>query len=662
MLSWRGWVLGLWMASLTACGSTVLTAPPPDADAALPDRITADEQAPLTDAAASTDETLNDASTQAEVAMVEDLGTPFDGPMDTDVLDAEILPADATAETDATDATAETDATDAATTPDVPSACPNGLTDQCPPTFPGPCESLSDGAPHTVTFRGLTTGLPASCEGAMTGAGPDGIIPLTITTPSDVVITARPSAGDPVVLTLSPSAGCGSRTDELRCSNSSAGGSGGVATLRASTLGPGTYAVAVSTVSGRPVSVQATITPARPRARGDVCPGVVVTPDGAPLSLSTAGFATEADVGTTCASNGVAGSWVDAVFSYTLTTARDVTVNVSVSGPGDVALSVLSRCGERASGVGACVIGNPSRRILRNQAPGTYYIIVEHRYAGASGRALTATVTTSVPTLPGPADTCPGVALTAGVASPVNVAGLTAGSAALTCFAAASADAVFSFSAPGMAWDVLVNVAASDGARVAYALRSPCDGAVVGGCTGPGGSVWRRFQGLTAGQSYSVVAGTDGMLGTITAQYLPVPAASAASVTGNETCGGRSTLPVTGGIFRGNSSAAQQVLAAPPCGGLACAGGRAVYYQLTLIERRRVLANTLGSGFDTILSVNSGDTCPGRPVTNGCNDDTVAQASQIDVTLDAGTYFVIVQGCGFGRGGDYTLDVAVVAP
>jgi hypothetical protein len=52
----------------------------------------------------------------------------------------------------------------------------------------------------------------------------------------------------------------------------------------------------------------------------------------------------------------------------------------------------------------------------------------------------------------------------------------------------------------------------------------------------------------------------------------------------------------------------------------------------------------------------------GRPVANGCNDDTVAQASQVDVTLDAGTYFVVVQGCGLGRGGDYTLDVAVVPP
>ena len=665
MLSWRGWVLGLLVASLSACGSTVLLLPPPDADTdAAPDHVTADDRAIPADVATPTDDTVLDASARPDGADAADLGASLDAPTGTDALDPGDLPPDATAPSDTPDATAPSDtaAADTAITPDVPTACPNGLTDQCPTTFPGPCDSLSDGAPHTVMFRGLTTGLPASCEGAMTGAGPDGISPLTITTPSDVVIVARPTAGDTVVLTLSPSAGCGNRADELRCSNSSAGGSGGVATLRASTLGPGNYAVAVSTVSGRPVSVQATITPARPRARGDVCPGVVVTPDGAPLALSTTGFATEADVGTTCGSNGVAGAWVDAVFSYTLTAARDVTINVGASGPGDVALDVLARCGERASSVGACVIGNPARRIVRNQAPGTYYVVVEHRNAGASGRTLTATVTTTAPTLPGPADACPGVALAAGVVSTVDVAGLTAGSSVLTCFAAASADAVFGFVAPGTASDVLVNVAASDGARVGYALQSPCGGAVVGGCTGPAGSVWRRFQGLTAGQAYSVGAGTDGMAGTITAQYLPVPAATAASVTGNESCGGRSTLPVMGGVFRGNSSAAPQVLALPPCGGLGCAGGRAVYFQLTLAGRRRVLANTLESGFDTILSVNSGDTCPGRPVTNGCNDDTVAQASQVDVTLDAGTYFIIVQGCGFGRGGDYTLDVAVVAP
>ena len=83
------------------------------------------------------------------------------------------------------------------------------------------------------------------------------------------------------------------------------------------------------------------------------------------------------------------------------------------------------------------------------------------------------------------------VTLTAGAVSRVDVAGLTAGSAMLTCFATARADAVFGLTAPGATSDVLVNVGGSDGARVAYTLQSPCGGAVVGGCTGPAGSVWR---------------------------------------------------------------------------------------------------------------------------------------------------------------------------
>ncbi|MDO9017275.1 MAG: hypothetical protein Q8S73_38820 [Deltaproteobacteria bacterium] len=672
MRSWRGWLLGALVGSLGACGSTSLLLDPQEAgaDAAT---ASADSAPPLPDAVPTTDAATPDLGVDAPKpsdatllpgdlpAPSEDLPPPLDTPAPVDApapvdtsLPSELpptpdvpLPADAPA--------------DAPAPVDAPPACPTGLTDRCPAAFPGECADLADGAPHTLTFEGLTAGLPASCEGAMTSAGPDGVAPLTITTPSDVVLVARPTGGDTAVLTLSTAAGCGQRAGELRCHNSSASGSGGVATLRASTLGPGTYAVTVSTIAGRPAVVQATITPARPRPRGDVCPGVVVTPDGAAVTLSTAGFAGEADHGTACGSNG-AGGWVDAVFSYTLTAARDVTISVSPTGSGDVAVSVHTRCGERGASLPGCVTGSPARRILRNQAPGTYYVVVEHRSAGAAGRALVTAVTTAAPTLPGPADTCPGVPLTPGVAARVDVAGLTAGSAALSCLGSARADAVFGFTAPGMSSDVLLNVAGSDGARVGYTLQSPCGGAAVGGCTGPGGSVWRRYQGLTGAQAYSVVAGTEGMLGSVTAQYLLVPAATSVSVSGNESCGARRSIPATGGVFRGNSASAPPPLAAPPCGGLGCAGGRAVYYQLTLTERRRVIANTLGSGFDTILSINGGDSCPGRPVSNGCNDDTVAQASQVDVTLAAGTYFVVVQGCGLGRGGDYTLDVAVVAP
>jgi hypothetical protein len=666
--------MGLLVGSSSACGSTVLELPPIDAapdsasdsaldsasdsasDSALPEDRSTPPDASTRDAADAPE--LPDAP---DAAPTDDLVPVVDTGVDAATPDDAPSPSDAPDASDRPDA-ATPDAAPDAPPPDAPSLCPNGLTDRCPASFPGDCANLSDGAPHTVTFGGLTTGLPASCEGAMTGAGPDGVVPLTITTPSDVVLVGRPTGGDTVVLALSSSAGCGRLSDELRCSNSSAGGSGGVATLRASTLGPGTYAVAVSTVRGSPVIVQATITPARPRARGDVCPGVVVTPDATPVSLSTAGFAGEADYGTTCGSNGAVGGWVDAVFSYTLTAARDVALTVNATGSGDVALGVQTTCGLRASALPGCVTGNPARRIIRNQQPGTYFVVVEHRSAGAAGRTLVTGLTTTAPTLPGPADTCPGVPLTAGVASRVDVAGLTAGSASLSCLTTSRADAVFGFTAPGMGSDVLVNVSGSDGARVGYTLQSPCGAATVGGCTGPAGSVWRRFQGLEPGQAYSLVAGTDGMAGSVTAQYLQVPAASPLAVSGNDSCGARRSIPAAGGVFRGNSSSAPQVIAAPPCGGLGCAGGRAVYFQLTLTERRRVIANTLGSGFDTILSVNSGSSCPGRPVTNGCNDDTVAQASQVDVTLDAGTYFVVVQGCGFGRGGDYTLDVAVVAP
>ena len=220
MLPWRGWVLGLLVGSLSACGSTLLVLPPIDGgddasgpngtldgapdgapDGALPEdgEASPDAGGPI-DAKATpdlpegpdafpSDEPTVDAGTDAGVPseLPTDAPAPIDLPATPDAPAEDLPPADVPS-------------VDAPSV-DAPSTCPNGLTDRCPASFPGGCANLSDGAAHAVTFGGLTTGLPASCEGAMTGAGPDGVVPLTITTPSDVVITARPTGGDAVVLT-----------------------------------------------------------------------------------------------------------------------------------------------------------------------------------------------------------------------------------------------------------------------------------------------------------------------------------------------------------------------------------------------------------------------------------------------------------------------------
>jgi hypothetical protein len=553
--------------------------------------------------------------------------------------------------------------------PDVPvdtgPVCPNGIVDTCPTSGTGGCPDLNTGAARTVSFRNLTTGLPASCEGTQTSMGPDGVLPLTLSAASDVVITGTPTGGAAVALTLHPATGCGNRMAELQCSNSSTV-MGGVATLRAQSLAAGTYWVTASSSNGAAAILQAMITPARPRLTGDVCPGVSVTPDGAPATVNTMGFTNTADYGTTCGAGAMGSAGVtDAVFTFRTTAARDVTVDVSATGTGQVAMELTTTCGSRMSAVPMCVTGNPARRTFRNLPAGTYYLTVDS--SSTAARSVVATVTTANPTLPNPADQCPGVALTDGTVATANLAQLTAGSAMFTCHANVTADGVFSFRAPPAGNDVLVNVTTPMGSTAGLLVQRPCGGATVGACVGRGtnagtNNVWQRYRGLTAGETYSLVAGSTTNMGNVTARYLAVPTALAQTVTTNTTCANARTVPNNQTLFTGTTAAAGGAPMAAPCGGVACAGGRRAYYRFDLMTRRRVVLHTVGSSFDTVVAIQSGTTCPGTPVTNACNDDAIGTASLVDVTLNPGTYWILVAGCGLNVGGNYTLDVAVINP
>jgi hypothetical protein len=95
-----------------------------------------------------------------------------------------------------------------------------------------------------------------------------------------------------------------------------------------------------------------------------------------------------------------------------------------------------------------------------------------------------------------------------------------------------------------------------------------------------------------------------------------------------------------------------------------CAGSRGVLYRLDLTERRRVVLILDGMGFDSLVAVLRNDPCPGRNIRDAvaCNDDWYSTDAQVDVTLDAGRYWIHAGGCGAAQGGPYKLDVAVLPP
>ncbi|MEZ4395089.1 MAG: hypothetical protein R3A48_28760 [Polyangiales bacterium] len=549
---------------------------------------------------------------------------------------------------------------------DVDPTCPAGALDRCPTSVPGPCADLNDGREHIITFPGFSPDHALSCGGRDISAGPDAVVPLTLTETSDVDISAQPGTNDSIAVALRPADQCDNPAWELECVN---GGSsiGGIATFRASRVPPGDYVVILATTRGVAARVNASLRPARPRAQADVCPGVEVEADGPEVTIDTTGYVATADHGTTCGSAITGGSsGVDAVFRWVLDEPRDVIVHIEGEGSAALALDVSSTCGSRAQAIPGCSLTFPTARRLRSLRPGTYYGVLNYRAEGRPNRVFRVSIETLDPTPPGPAAVCPGVMLTEGLYSAHRVEALGEGPV-LPCVRSQLVSGNFSFEAPAQG-DVVIHAQTDDErADAALQLRATCGGEPLGECAGPetrrGNSIWQRFQGLTPGQRYWVQGVTSTVDRSLGVAYRVVPHADPRDVVGNDRCESAFTVPETGGVFRGSTDGSTAI-AMPSCasGRSGCAGGRGVMYRLELSQRRRVVALMRASGFDTLLALQSNGPCPGTAGQGACNDDWRGTDSQIDVTVDAGTHWIYAAGCGADQSGDYTLDVMVVAP
>ena len=127
-------------------------------------------------------------------------------------------------------------------------------------------------------------------------------------------------------------------------------------------------------------------------------------------------------------------------------------------------------------------------------------------------------------------------------------------------------------------------------------------------------------------------------------------------------CSGAFAIPPTGGFFQGNTAnASANFPAGCDEGGVAGNGAPDELLVLTLLTQQRVVFDMEGSSYNTILDVRQGPTCPGTEMTNACAVGTAPSRSYLDLTLDAGTYYVQVDGFALSSG-PWFLDVRVVDP
>jgi hypothetical protein len=156
---------------------------------------------------------------------------------------------------------------------------------------------------------------------------------------------------------------------------------------------------------------------------------------------------------------------------------------------------------------------------------------------------------------------------------------------------------------------------------------------------------------LAAGTYYIIVDGYSSSYSgpyTLTLRTFvpPIP------VTGNDDCTGAYAITADG-AYGGNNSTLTNTATAS-CGGTA--RGNDAWFVVTLTSSTTLALDTTGSDYDTVLHIKDGS-CTGPEV--ACDDDSgPGSASRLDVTLAAGTYYIVVDAFSTWATGDYVLNVS----
>ena len=529
-----------------------------------------------------------------------------------------------------------------------------------------------------------------SCSATARSGGPDLVYAYTLAARSNVTVIARPISGStlhPVVSIRTP---CAAPNVESACQAASA-----AVAVQASVGGqqPGTYFVTVDSADGTTGAFQLEVD-ANPTVDNDTC--------SAPTALTFSGNTASATGDTTWATNGNVlgdltpscsdssrGTGRDVVFSYTLTTASDVTVAVTPTGASPTFFPVTSvraatcadatRTAERGCvSPLAPVVGTVS---LVNQPAGTYFVWVDSA-ADTSG-PFQLEVVTAAPTPPPANDSCSApeaLVFTNGVAA-VSSSTLQAandnyaGDVSPTCSPSAKQsgrDVVYQFTL-GSPQDVSIALSPSSGSSLIPALyvrRGNCMSQLLSEevvCLNQVGGVTAQLTNLAAG-TYFVFVDSSG--GTSGAFDLRVTQSAPTSAPANDNCAGAQALAfvndvaTASGTTFGASNSNSPTDNAPACGTdfLPRRFGRDLVYSYTLTSARDVdvtVTPAAGSALVPTLYLRAPNQCASFSAgfELACVAESTARPLRVYLPNQAvGTYFLFVDSNSYATGA-YTLDV-----
>lgn len=452
----------------------------------------------------------------------------------------------------------------------------------------------------------------------------------------DIDVTAKLDQGE---VTLGTAESCGD-AESVSCevaATTPAGDPASRTILRAAE--PGEHPVYLAASVEGVVQLKVELRPSEPRV-GETCEQASPLVDGgAPLLVRLPGYSVDAR--SECES--VTG---DAFASFTLEEARDVTL-VAEAELG-LGLPLLSLRGASCRAELTCRKSQPGRLFVRNLGAGTYVVMI----GGSGPDDVSVRLETEPVSESPPGEGCEEpLVLEPGVEQVVDLS-LHQDAVNPGCLAGAP-DAAFEFSLAEPR-DVALIGRFSDGDQGAVSITDLECSASQACRSGVGTQRVTRY-GLAAGSYRAVIESTRG--NPVALSWLERPARAAIHVPFSDDCEQVVTIPESGGRFSGNTgNAFPDFSAGCDVGGQSPGGAPDQILRLRLTEPRRVVLDMQGSAYQTMLSVRAGDLCPGAELPLSCAPGYPATRSYLDLNLQAGDYFVQIDGYD-GDYGAWKLDV-----
>lgn len=491
----------------------------------------------------------------------------------------------------------------------------------------------------------------ASCAGGGTWVDVVAALQVPAGGPKDVDVVAL---SDTASVALSAFGKCGDVSSELACDGGHSYKKGGqLARVRLRSLAPGFYPLFVHGMGAGDVALKVQHLPPTTQPANETC-GTAV-PLAPAVTTKVAIIDAKQDLVSDCED---ASSLGELVYRIDLSEPKDVNVwATSLDGYARPVLSLLDAPCSKPSDELTCNTATQAHVFGRALGAGSHFVAV----SATAPSELELLLELGPPSQPPADESCSSAAsLTAGVTQQVPLVGH-ADDLKLGCLPGA-VDAAYTL-ALGAPSDVLLVARSSDNDTVGVALaKPPCASAsdMISCDTATLSPVRTAAHALPAGSHRAVVESQNGAPMSLTAFVRPAKAPTLVAFA--DTCAVAVKIPESGGFFLGNTANANADYAAGcDLGSQGPAGAPEQMLKLDLAAKKRVILDMAGSSYSTLLAVRKAEGCPGPEVSKACAAGYGLDKSFLDLTLEAGSYFVQVDGYA-GQSGQWFLEVFVTDP